>query len=710
MKAIYIAAREKKILDILLLQEAEVTIADLANELDVSPRTIHRDLKGIEYILKDYNLTLKKTSGIGIQLVGSEEMKTKLQLHLFNLDHNEYTPEDRQTIILSALLEAKEPLKLMALAYDLHVTIATISNDLTKVEERLTSYGLSVIRKRGYGVEIEGSEAGKRRAMSSLVLNHLDEVEFLSLIKQNIQKRSLQTVNTLTDRLLGLVDKKKLLIIEKQVEKIRNCLPYPIADSAYIGLVVHLTLAIERIQQGENIHFDQEYLDELIQTKEFQAAREITVGLEGIFQITIPESEIGYITMHLMGAKLRNHQEYSLEESSFQIGIKTQQLIQFVGEELHLELTKNLSLFQGLVVHLRPAIYRIRQNMGITNPLLEKIETDYHELFCIIEQGVQKVFPQLIVPKEEIGFLVMHFASALIGKDENEDVRALVVCSSGIGTSKILATKLRQEIPGLKQIQNISLFDLKGDELSKYDVIISTIPLKNFEGNYILVSPMLSEAETEKIRSYLKTHSLVIKNTDIVNDQQSEESVHNRKVVEELRLIQNYSAAILTLLEGIDLVEIRENLTKKAVLELACKRERDKNIIENPEMVVKELMERERSGGLGIPGTRLALFHTRSRFVTNPSFTLYRLQEPIIIETMDKTKILVKTILVMLAPQNINDQALEILSQISALIIRDKESIQQMEEESKEDIVSYLTHELNSYFDIKLKEIRSRSK
>lgn len=68
------------------------------------------------------------------------------------------------------------------------MTIATISNDLTKLEDRLRNYNLSLLRKRGYGVEIIGTETAKRKAMSSIIAENLNEVEFLSLVRENIQK------------------------------------------------------------------------------------------------------------------------------------------------------------------------------------------------------------------------------------------------------------------------------------------------------------------------------------------------------------------------------------------------------------------------------------------------------------------------------------------------------------------------------------------
>ena len=174
------------------------------------------------------------------------------------------------------------------------------------MEERLDPFhNLSLIRKRGYGVQIEGDENAKRKAMSKVISDNVDEYELMSLIKESIQKKSKQSSNPISDRLLGLVEKKNLHIVERTVDEMNKDLPYSIADSAYMGLVVHLALAMERIMRGENITIDQSYLAELEGTPEYMIAKKIIEKLKKVYQTEIPDAEIGYITMHLRGAKLR---------------------------------------------------------------------------------------------------------------------------------------------------------------------------------------------------------------------------------------------------------------------------------------------------------------------------------------------------------------------------------------------------------------------
>lgn len=168
----YISARERQILELIISNLNGITVKTIADQIEVSERTVHRDLKAIEDLLAEFNLSLKKQSGVGIQLVGGEQDVKEVELRLLNSSYTEYTPDERHTLILCTLLEAKEPVKLTSLAIDLQVTVATISNDLNKLEEWLTDSDLALIRKRGYGVQVEGTERAKRKAISRLLTEH----------------------------------------------------------------------------------------------------------------------------------------------------------------------------------------------------------------------------------------------------------------------------------------------------------------------------------------------------------------------------------------------------------------------------------------------------------------------------------------------------------------------------------------------------------
>ncbi|UFT99167.1 BglG family transcription antiterminator [Radiobacillus kanasensis] len=681
--------------------DREVTIQELAQFLGVSTRTIHRDLKGVDELLADFDLTLNKKSGVGLSLEGEKEHKEQLEIALFQVNHTDYTPEERHAIVMSALLESHEPIKLFTLASELQVTIATVSNDLDKISDKLEDFKLSLIRRRGYGVRVEGKEKDKRAALSYLISRHLDELDFLELIRNNIQLKSKQQLDMISNRLLGMVAKEKLYMIERCVDRVRNGLPYDLADSAYIGIIVHLALALERLQKGGNIQFDPDYLNELKETNEFVIAQAMIEDLEKALNLHIPEDEIGYITMHLMGAKIRYNDEYVLEESSLDVAYKAKELIQYVGDRLDEDLNSHTRLFNDLVAHLKPTIYRLQQNMTIKNPLLDEIEQDYPLLFSIIDDGVKKIFEDIAFPKEEIAYLVLHFASSLLEVEQKSDLKTLVICASGIGTSKMLASRLLQEIPEVQTVDNKSLFELEQIEHDFYDLIVSTIPLSQLEDSeYVTVSPILTKQEIHQVKKFVRKQS--IQKRAVTTKKKEPGKVTSIQSVDRLKIMQNFSNVCLDLLGGIHVTYMEEKLSIHELLKIAAKQLETLQVTENKDEVVGKLIKREQLGGMGIPQTSLALYHTRSSYIRKPSLTFFGLRHPIIVSAMDGKNISMSCLMLMLAPEQATEESLEVLGYISGLLVRDQESIDVFESCDKDKISKYLSHQLNLFVNDKL--------
>lgn len=688
-----ISSRQRMILDILLAKEQGITIKEIADEVEVSTRTVHRELDEIEQLLETYQLKLVKRAGVGVQVEGDSASKDELRLSLINLTTLDFTADERKILILCFLLSSTEPVKLVSLAFDLKVTPATISHDLDELEGWIGRYDLSLIRRRGYGVELQGSESAKRKAMSSLISENLNEYELIGLIKENIQGKSSRNIDSVSEHLLGLIEKEKLIMVENALRNLENELPYPLADSAYIGLVIHLSLAMERIKKGERISFDEDYLAELKNTPEFQIAVRILERLKNIFQVDIPDAEVGYITMHLRGAKLRTSQDDFLLTGNAELMGKVYKLIQYCQENLNVQFEKDSSLLHGLLTHMEPAIFRIKKNMKIRNPLLDQIKTNYAELFSVIQAGINKVFPQLEVPEEEIGYLVMHFGASLERSNQKDwDYRALIVCSSGIGSSKILATRIDKEIPEINHLKNISLFDIDKIPKGDYDIIISTIPLPMNTNKYILVSPLLTKEDIQKIKISLRSVRVFRS-----KGEQSFTAIHIQDPVAKLRSLQSYCHHTVNILEGFEFQRINNPMdTTESILSHICHDLSQKKIIQNKEAVVNQLLEREKLSGIGIPNTGMALFHGRNEQINRVSFTVYLLTKPIWIKSMENKDIKVNNILMLLGPKEMTKEGLEVLSQISALLI-DDDTVGILQSKDAKAMMDYFSEKLYEF-------------
>ncbi|WP_289138073.1 BglG family transcription antiterminator [uncultured Brevibacillus sp.] len=688
-----ISSRQRSIIEILMQEQKGATIGFIAEHIGVSPRTIHRELEAVDELLAEYGMKLVRKAGAGVEIVGSEEQKQSLQASVLHQTTTEFTAQERKVIILCSLLEASEPVKLISLAIDLKVTTATISHDLDDLEVMLARYELSLLRKRGYGVEVLGTESSKRRVISRLISEHLDDHEMIGVIKENIQNKALRNIDSISERLLGLIDREKLIKVENALNNLEDDLSYHLADSAYIGLVTHLALAVERVEKGENIHFDEKTLSELISTSEYQAAQRIMERLQLIFQMEIPAAEVGYITMHLRGAKLRHSQDDSFWPENTELMATTYRLIQLCEESLGVPLKEDSSLFHGLLTHLEPALYRLKRKMEIRNPILDQIKSNYQELFVVVKDAVAALFPQFDVPDEEVGYLVMHLGAALERtRQEQQRYRALVVCSSGIGSSKILATRIKKEIPEIVSLQNLSMFDLEDIPESEYDLIISTIPLPLSPMDYVVVSPLLPQDDIQKIKFHL--HSTGEK---LSAPRAMRVVTSGKKSIEQLRAMQNYSRYASELVEGLR-VRAWDNhgLDLRSLLQQISQELKESQTIKEAAPVMQQLLDREKLGGLGIPGTSMALFHGRNDNVIKVSFTIHRLQKPLLLRSMDEEDMSIHWLLVMIGPRDVPQEGLEVLSEISSLLI-EEEMQSVLETGETQQIADYIADKLYAF-------------
>ncbi|MDF2963167.1 MAG: modulated transcriptional regulator MtlR family protein, partial [Paenibacillus sp.] len=103
--------RHRQILELLLSRNDDITAGEIAAEINVSTRTVHRELSDLETILSASGLALQKKSGKGIHLQGDPEEIEAFKHKLHDVTAVEHSTEDRKLFILCTLLEEDEPVK-----------------------------------------------------------------------------------------------------------------------------------------------------------------------------------------------------------------------------------------------------------------------------------------------------------------------------------------------------------------------------------------------------------------------------------------------------------------------------------------------------------------------------------------------------------------------------------------------------------------------
>lgn len=690
----YLSARVRLILEQLLINNRPVFVHDLAEDLNVSKRTIRRDLKEVEETLSTYQLKLVKEQGI-LSLEGVDLDKQHFRWQLMDLSYNEFSPEERQQKILKTLLK-EESLKLAGLANDLNVTISTISNDLTKIEERLPKTA-KIERRRGTGVSLQADEAQKRSLMSELFGQQFPDYQLLQFFQE--KSRDVATNDRVEGRLLDLVNETLLKKVEFSVRNWRKQNLEEISDEAYANLIVHISISIERMIAGNFIqaHTDN---DKMINYPEFVVAKQMLADILEMEVEVVPDGEAAYVTTHLRGVKTTKSNMGFMENEELEVLVLVKQLIEQVESKLGQELPKEL-LTKGLIAHLRPTLRRLQQGMRIYNPLIHSIKQDYADLFVVIRQAFDQVYQKSHVPDEEIGYLVLHFGAVLLQLESENRFSGLVVCASGIGTSRMLVTRLRQRIPQLEKLETVSLFELSRKKAEgHYHVIISTIDLGSVDFDYFLVSPMLTERELSQISVFLKSlHSEYHKKITY------EEQAVQLTLLEATHFLeqkQRFTSIVLAILKNFNYSKLNENLgTIEDTVRVICTQLLEKDAELDIEAVVSIFLNDDDKKAFGIPNTQIGLFHARNESIKEPFFQLFSLEKSIFIETMDHTKMAINRIALLLVPEKFSQEGLEIISYISTLFVDNRQVIEILEYGTNEEVSAYFVQKLLNYLEMR---------
>ena len=485
-KGMIYSSRLKKILQIIIETDGYVKVEELAKRLKTSSRTIFRELRHIDDELKEYHVRLVSKAGMGIHMEGSYEDKEALRQEL-NTEQIQYlNKEERQHLLIFELLRSDEVQKLLHYGALFQVSEATISNDLDSIEPWFRQHDLSLIRKPGVGVGVQGEEAVLRKAMTQLLQEDLqskesyESVNFLDsqkLLTEIFLHQDAGILNMLNQDIL-----KRILDVFQTNQHELNLDRY--AQASYIGLIMHLVIAIERILKNEELKDGGDVVAMVQEDASYQQAQQMAHVLELEFDIDIPDVEIAFIALHIRGAKISRVEYDSLQdEPARQLRDVLYAMLQTYDEEKRYLLMEDEELFQGLLTHLSPTITRLQHDLPIYNPLLSQIQTEYRELYEQTKQAcrVLENYCGVSISADETGFITMHIGASLERMQHTAIHRRVipigVVCASGIGVSAMLSARIQKSFHPDVRLQIFSMEDVQRHAYDDAELLVSTFSL-----------------------------------------------------------------------------------------------------------------------------------------------------------------------------------------------------------------------------------------
>jgi transcriptional antiterminator/mannitol/fructose-specific phosphotransferase system IIA component (Ntr-type) len=604
--------RSGKLLEILLQKESEITITELAEKFTVSARTIRSDLTKLAEWLADRKINLIKKPGSGVWLEINNTQREFLQTRLDQLKNYQapVSPEKREKLILKYLLSAEHEHTMEELAKKLFVSRSTIYNDLTAVERWLNNYDLELERRQNFGVYVIGSEKNWRKAVAELLVDLKNDKELKLMLSNEFGEISAVEDNVyqqLAD-LFGELDFKRIEEIIRQVEFEAE---FSFADEAITALVIHIAIALERLNKNKDVEMSNEQLAVLRSKKEFKIAEKIAIKINAEYKIEIPASEIGYISLHILGSKIQQNIENAdlkhviknSDPETVKIAVK---IINRVTKILDYDFNSDEQLLLGLILHLRTAINRLKYGLSIRNPILNKIKQNYPDVFgaawscsIIFQQSLD-----LKVNEDEIGYIALHLGASkerLAGS-----FKTIIVCGSGVGTSQLIASKLRRYLPHLEIVDILSTHELIKYNLAEIDFVITTIPINSdkLPVKVIKVSAFLSQFDLKQLKNQLAA----LKNCNAVTTD---------NLIEPEVVIKN--------LFDLEFIWPGLNLqTPTAVIKFLAKKLQNKKDIDFTE----DVLEREKTSSTAV-GKGIAIPHARVSNLDQQQVAVATLAKPI---------------------------------------------------------------------------------
>lgn len=474
------------------------TSEELSIELNVSSKTVRILLKNLNDILEGNgaNILAKRRFGY-ILLINDSKKYNKFKLSIKETEEKELvpnTPEERIKYLLKYLLEHEEFIKIDDLCEELYVSRKTISSNLKRVEEILKRYSIQLIRKPNYGIKVVGKEFDFRLCIANFTMNKKFIVEHKDKFNDQV----------------GIIS----IVVSRKIKK-NNI---KMSSVAFQNLIVHIYIAIERIKEECYVAIEKNYLEEIIKSEEYLVAKEIVTELKNTLKIDFPQSEIGYIAIHLAGKRI--YYDDVREERNIIISDRVtalvREMLNIVYNSFKIDFRNDLDLIISLSQHIMPFEVRLKYNMQMKNPMLKEIKESFLLAFEMATQSciVIKNHYEKEISQDEIGYIALSFELALERK--NNDVikkNILIVCASGKGSAKLLVYKYQEEFGKyINEIKTSDIYGLEKIDFNNIDYVFTTVPINiKVQATIIEVQYFLEDKEIKKIKRTLSTENIITK-------------------------------------------------------------------------------------------------------------------------------------------------------------------------------------------------------
>ncbi len=506
--------RSREMLLLFAEQQKNWTISKLAKRFKVSERTIRNDISDINDYLKQQKIAQIRFGSSGRLMIENDMKKVKELEDGSDFYTYRLSKEERKILAAAILVQTRDHITLSNIAEMLYVSRATIINDLDGVKSFLETGNLHVISHSNKGLRLKGSEGDRRLFLLRIMSVGANEVQEDSAIRSFMKGLGMEFDLPEEDR------RRLQRIINEQEHAYGRFL----TDASFDYLMQYLMLSIQRIRQGSRIT---EKVDG--NKSKYKMARDIMKYISQYWNLEEDPGEADFLcgvldSMSYTKRKRRDQRIIGLQ-------LVTRKFIENVSRDLNVNLNRDFNFYENLVDHLE-SIFMKSFNVTQRDDFLKKYVEQNPKVLEVVRSHLDMLrkFIGREISEIEIDYIVIHICAAIERRRKKEvDFQVLIVCGGGIGTSQLLLSKMENRFD-FHVVDVVSAHLLREAQYENVDMVISTIPLKHFEKDYILVSPVFTDEDYLRVNRKIEE---LQKNQRIPKRRESSE-VQRRKAAEEL--------------------------------------------------------------------------------------------------------------------------------------------------------------------------------
>lgn len=505
-----------------LINDPQITSRELSTKFSLSRGQLNYTLQKINDSLQQEKMKAIQRTKNGHFIIptevlsffkgGEEKSQTTAEDYIF-------ASSERIQLIQLMLLSKEDYLSLNHFIDELKVSRNTILRDLKEVASCVAPYELELKYTRQKGYFIHGDEWHKRQLLASVLGNLVGNYNGSQLIRQ-----------------FANLDPAMIETFQKRVELVEEDLNVRFTDERLKILPLLMILLIRRAQKGKLISYNYKInYRELADTQEYLAADRVIWDVDGL-----TENERVYMTLLLLTTNLSRGDILSAKEID-KLKTALEAVIANFEKIAGVHLQDKEKLLDRLLVHMRPAYYRIKYHLNLQSKFYqENTDASLFSLFYLVKEasGPLEKFFQQPVPNAELFFISLFIGSHIVESTEiihpENRKKAIIVCPNGISIAVLLENSLRNLFPEIDFVQLLSEREFYKNE-PVADLIFSAVPLKT-QRKVFVVKNFLSDQEKQQLRERVLRSTALIQQ-DIVTPEKILAVVkNNAEIVDEAKL------------------------------------------------------------------------------------------------------------------------------------------------------------------------------